>query len=69
LDATAVRHAFAYLGDRENDASCFAAFELSIGVSNLRGRATLRPRYVTSRPMGAGVAEAAGAILSLRRKL
>jgi HAD superfamily hydrolase (TIGR01484 family) len=69
LDATAVRHAFAYLGDSENDASCFAAFELSIGVSNLRGRATLRPRYVTSRPMGAGVAEAAAAILSLRRKL
>jgi HAD superfamily hydrolase (TIGR01484 family) len=69
LDATAVRHAFAYLGDSENDASCFAAFELSIGVSNLRGRATLRPRYTTSRPMGAGVVEAAGVILSLRRKL
>jgi HAD superfamily hydrolase (TIGR01484 family) len=69
LDATAVRHAFVYLGDSENDASCFAAFELSIGVSNLRGRSTLRPRYVTSRPMGAGVTEAADAILSLRRKL
>jgi HAD superfamily hydrolase (TIGR01484 family) len=69
LDATAVRHAFAYLGDSENDASCFAAFELSIGVSNLRGRATLRPRYTTSCPMGAGVTEAASAILSLRRKL
>jgi HAD superfamily hydrolase (TIGR01484 family) len=69
LDATAVRHAFAYLGDSENDASCFAAFEVTIGVSNLRGRATLRPRYVTSRPMGAGVAEAASAILSLRRNL
>jgi HAD superfamily hydrolase (TIGR01484 family) len=69
LDATAVRHAFAYLGDSENDAACFAAFELSIGVSNLRGRATLRPRYVTSLPMGAGVTEAAAVILSLRRKL
>jgi HAD superfamily hydrolase (TIGR01484 family) len=69
LDATAVRHAFAYLGDSENDASCFAAFPVSIGVSNLRGRATLRPRYITSRPMGGGVVEAAGVILRLRGKV
>jgi HAD superfamily hydrolase (TIGR01484 family) len=69
LDATAVRHAYAYLGDSENDASCFAAFAVSIGVSNLRGRATLRPRYITSQPMGAGVVEAAGVILSLLRKV
>lgn len=67
LDATAVRHAFAYLGDSENDASCFAAFAVSIGVANLRGRATLRPRYVTSAPMGQGVVEAAGVILDRRR--
>jgi HAD superfamily hydrolase (TIGR01484 family) len=63
LDATAVRHAFAYLGDSENDASCFAAFAVSIGVANLRGRPTLGPRYVTSQPMGAGFVEAAGVIL------
>jgi HAD superfamily hydrolase (TIGR01484 family) len=69
LDATAVRHAYAYLGDSENDASCFAAFTVSIGVANLRGRATLRPRYITSQPMGAGVVEAAGVILSLLGKL
>lgn len=69
LDETAVRHAYAYLGDSENDASCFAAFAVSIGVANLRGKSTLKPRYVTSRPMGEGVAEAAGVILSLRRKL
>jgi HAD superfamily hydrolase (TIGR01484 family) len=69
LDATAVRHAFAYLGDSENDAACFAAFAVSIGVANLRGRATLRPRYITSQPMGAGVVEAAQVILSLRKKL
>jgi HAD superfamily hydrolase (TIGR01484 family) len=69
LDATAVRHAYAYLGDSENDAPCFAAFAVSIGVANLRGRATLRPRYITSRPMGAGVVEAAEVILSLRAKL
>lgn len=69
LDATAVRHAYAYLGDSENDAACFAAFSLSIGVANLRGRSTLRPRYITSQPMGKGFTEAAGAILSLRREL
>jgi hydroxymethylpyrimidine pyrophosphatase-like HAD family hydrolase len=69
LDATAVRHAYAYLGDSENDAACFAAFAVSIGVANLRGRATLRPRYVTSLPMGKGVAEAATVILSLRDKV
>jgi HAD superfamily hydrolase (TIGR01484 family) len=67
LDTTAVRHAYAYLGDSENDASCFAAFAVSIGVANLRGRATLRPRYITSRPMGAGVVEAADVLLSLRK--
>lgn len=67
LDSTAVRHAFAYLGDSENDASCFAAFAVSIGVANLRGRPTLRPRYITSKPMGAGVVEAAEVILRLRR--
>jgi len=69
LDATAVLHAYAYLGDSENDAACFAAFAVSIGVANLRGRTTLRPRYITSQPMGKGVAEAAQVILSLRQKL
>jgi HAD superfamily hydrolase (TIGR01484 family) len=69
LDSTAVLHAYAYLGDSENDAACFAAFPVSIGVANLRGRATLRPRYITTAAMGAGVVEAAGVILSLRQKL
>ncbi|MDF3067603.1 MAG: hypothetical protein K0R38_3204 [Polyangiaceae bacterium] len=69
LDSTAVRHAYAYLGDSENDASCFAAFEVSIGVANLRGKSTLRPRYVTTLPMGRGVVEASEVIISLRRKL
>ena len=67
LDTTAVRHAYAYLGDSENDAACFAAFAISIGVANLRGRPTLRPRYITSRAMGAGFVEAAEAILERRR--
>jgi len=69
LDSTLVRHSYAYLGDSENDASCFAAFTVSIGVRNLRGKPTLLPRYLTARPMGSGVVEAARVILSLRRKL
>lgn len=69
LDSTAVRHAFAYLGDSENDASCFAAFAVSVGVANLRGKSTILPRYVTSSPMGRGVVEAAEVVLSLRQKL
>jgi hypothetical protein len=69
LDPTLVRRAFAYLGDSENDAACFAAFHVSIGVANLRGRSTLQPRYRTSLPMGRGVVEAATQILSLRQKL
>lgn len=66
LDTTAVRHAYAYLGDSENDAPCFAAFALSIGVANLRGRPTLLPRYVTTQPMGRGFAEAARVLLERR---
>jgi len=69
LDPTAVRLAYAYLGDSENDASCFAAFAVSIGVRNLRGRPTLLPRYRTTQVMGAGVVEAAEAILRLRKSL
>jgi HAD superfamily hydrolase (TIGR01484 family) len=69
LDSTAVRHAYAYLGDSENDASCFAAFALSIGVANIRGKSTILPAYVTSKPMGRGVVEASEVILSLRQKL
>jgi hypothetical protein len=66
LDETEVLGAYAFIGDSENDASCFAAFRLSIGVSNLRGRPTLRPRFSTHAARGAGFAEAAQRILRLR---
>ena len=54
---------YAYIGDSENDASCFAAFRHSIGVRNLSGRPSLTPRYITTRERGAGFVEAAEALL------
>jgi HAD superfamily hydrolase (TIGR01484 family) len=66
VDPTAVRDRYAFIGDSENDAACFAAFPISIGVANLRGRPTVSPRFRTSAPRGAGFAEAARVISALR---
>lgn len=66
LDPTRARRTFAFVGDSENDAPCFAAFRTTIGVANLRGRPSLPPRFITSAPRGAGFAEAARRILQLR---
>jgi hydroxymethylpyrimidine pyrophosphatase-like HAD family hydrolase len=65
-DPTHSRSAFAFVGDSENDAPAFAAFETTIGVSNFRGRMTKPPRFATSKPRGAGFAEAAQRLLGLR---
>ncbi|HEU4577600.1 MAG TPA: HAD-IIB family hydrolase [Polyangiaceae bacterium] len=66
LDATAARHRFAFIGDSDNDAPCFGAFEHTFGVANLRGRPSLLPAYRASQPMGAGFAELAQIILERR---
>jgi HAD superfamily hydrolase (TIGR01484 family) len=66
VDATSARYRFAFIGDSENDAPCFAAFEHSFGVANLRGRPSLLPKYLASQPMGAGFAEIANVLLSAR---
>jgi len=63
LDPTAILSRYAFIGDSENDAACFAAFPHSIGVQNLSGRPTLAPRYRTTRPRGAGFVEAVTALL------
>jgi HAD superfamily hydrolase (TIGR01484 family) len=65
-DPTALRDRYAFIGDSENDAACFAAFPISIGVANLRGRPTVSPRFRTSAARGAGFAEAARVISALR---
>jgi HAD superfamily hydrolase (TIGR01484 family) len=66
FDPSAARHRFAFIGDSENDAPCFAAFEHSFGVANLRGRPSIGPRYRASRSMGAGFEEIAQTLLAAR---
>jgi len=66
IDATRARYRFAFVGDSENDASCFAAFEHSFGVANLRGRPSLLPRYRSDGATAAGFTEIARALLAAR---
>jgi HAD superfamily hydrolase (TIGR01484 family) len=66
LDATEALVRYAFIGDSENDAACFAAFRTSIGVANLRGRPTFRPRFVTRGARSAGFAEMARTLGALR---
>ena len=64
LDPSAILSSYAFIGDSENDASCFAAFRQSIGVRNLSGRPTVMPRFITTRERGAGFVEAAQALIN-----
>lgn len=66
-DCTAARQRFAYIGDSENDAPCFASFHTSIGVANLRGRHTVGPRFKTTAEQGLGFVEAASRLIAARR--
>jgi HAD superfamily hydrolase (TIGR01484 family) len=66
-DATTARARFAFIGDSENDEPAFNAFLTTAGVSNLRGRPTLPPRYRTTAERGRGFAEFAHRILALRQ--
>ena len=67
VDATLARQRFAFIGDSENDAPCFGAFEHTFGVANLQGRPSLLPAYRASQPMGAGFAEITQVLLEGRR--
>lgn len=64
LDPTVVLSRYAFIGDSENDAACFAAFRLSIGVQNLSGRPTLRPRFLTSGARAQGFVQTAELLLA-----
>jgi HAD superfamily hydrolase (TIGR01484 family) len=66
-DASSLLSRYAFIGDSENDAACFAAFRTTIAVANLRGRPTVAPRYLTSASYGAGFAEAARVLIERRR--
>ncbi len=64
LDESVILSRYAFIGDSENDQSCFAAFRHSIGVRNLSGRPSVPPRYITTRERGAGFVEAAQALIN-----
>lgn len=66
IDATAATYRFAFIGDSENDASCFAGFHHSFGVANLRGRPSLWPRYRATGAKSRGFIEIADALLAAR---
>jgi len=69
-DPTAARSRYAFVGDSQNDAGAFAAFDTSIGVANVRrcaGHITVMPRYVAQQEMGQGFAEIAETLCALRR--
>lgn len=66
-DATTARARFAFIGDSENDEPAFGAFLTTVGVSNLRGRPTVAPKYRTTAERGRGFAEFADRIVMLRR--
>lgn len=68
-DPTEARGRYAFVGDSQNDAGAFAAFDQSIGVANVigcAGRITMMPRYVAKLSMGAGFAEIAETLCALR---
>ncbi|HTQ08118.1 MAG TPA: HAD-IIB family hydrolase [Polyangiaceae bacterium] len=65
-DPSAALTRYAFVGDSENDAACFGAFSVTVGVANLRGRPTLAPRYLTQAPRGQGFAELARVLGALR---
>jgi HAD superfamily hydrolase (TIGR01484 family) len=66
IDSTLARSRYAFIGDSENDAACFAAFRVTIGVKNFAGRPTLVPRFITEKERGQGFAEAAEHLIALR---
>jgi HAD superfamily hydrolase (TIGR01484 family) len=66
LDPTLILSRYAFIGDSQNDEACFSAFRTTIGVSNLSGRPTLKPRFITSAAKGAGFVEAAARLIELK---
>jgi HAD superfamily hydrolase (TIGR01484 family) len=68
-DPTAIRRAYAYVGDSANDAACFNAFATTFGVANIATSLkdlSLPPKYVASAAKGAGFCEIAERLVSLR---
>ncbi len=68
-DVTSARYHYAFVGDSGNDAPCFAAFDMTFGVANVRQHLehiAIAPRYVAERSQGEGFAEIAHHLRALR---
>lgn len=68
-EPSAILSRWAFVGDSGNDASCFNAFRLAVGVANVRGytHALARtPPFVTAEPGGRGFAALVDRLLELR---
>jgi HAD superfamily hydrolase (TIGR01484 family) len=68
-DATAARSRYAFVGDSGNDATPFAAFAVTLGVSNVRSHLhalSVPPRFIAESTMGSGFAEIAARLVELR---
>jgi HAD superfamily hydrolase (TIGR01484 family) len=65
-DSTRILRRFAFIGDSQNDAPCFAAFRTTIGVHNLRGQFSVLPRYQTGASRSQGFVEAAEYLVRTR---
>lgn len=66
VDVTRARARFAFIGDSQNDAECFSGFATTVGVSNLRGRFSVGPRYLTRGATDDGFCEFADVLCTLR---
>lgn len=69
-DIESERSSWVYVGDSTNDQQMFAHFPLSVGVANLLAFADqldVWPAYVTTSERGAGFAEIARRLVSVRR--
>jgi HAD superfamily hydrolase (TIGR01484 family) len=69
IDATVARTRWAFAGDSGNDRACFAAFDTTFGVANVRSALVsiaVPPRYVSRASMGEGFVEIASALLKCK---
>ncbi len=66
-DSTRALSHYGFVGDSQNDASCFAAFRTTFGVANVAGDFSMWPRFRADRARSAGFEQVAERLCELRR--
>ena len=69
VDLTAEQHLYVFAGDSPNDSPMFGYFDNAVGVANVEPfaeRCDALPRWITTKPRGAGFCELADALLSAK---